>query len=229
MERKLYYTMAFTGGFLGAYAILNRCDIFGNAQTANMIYIVMNIAGRNVFDVICRLGGLLIYMSGIAFTVLWPKFSKVSLHYIAVAVDMAVIIMLGFMPEHMNNIIALYPIFLAASIQWNSFTGISGYNCSTIFSTNNLRQFTIAATEYMHSRERRYAHKAGFYGGLLVFYHLGVAFSYLSYKEFGIKCVWAGLVPVIIAAVMMVYEDFYKVCNLKRTFRKHVEEVSSNV
>lgn len=221
MEKKLYYTMAFTGGFMGAYAILNRCDVFGNAQTANMIYIALNIVGRNAMAVIYRLGGMLLYVSGIVITVMWPKISKISVHYVAVAVDAAAIIILGLMPEHMNNVIALYPIFLAASIQWNSFCRIENYNCSTVFSTNNLRQFTSAATEYICSRESKYAQKAKFYGGLIICYHLGVVFSYMTFKSLGIKSIWAAMIPVIIASAMIIYED----CS----FSKHVEEAGSNV
>lgn len=229
MEKKLHYTMGFVGGFMGAYAILNRCDVFGNAQTANMIYIVMNIIGRNVTDVLYRLGGLFVYMSGIAVTVIWPRISKASVHYIALAADAGAFIVLGFMPEHMNNVVALYPIFFAAAIQWNAFTGIGGYNYSTIFSTNNLRQFTVSATEYMFSRERRHAQKAKFFGCMIVCYHLGVLFSYAAYILLGLKSIWLGLVPLAVAATLMLYEDFYKYLSSGKRFGKRVEEVSSNV
>ena len=32
---------------LGAYALLNRCETFGSSQTSNMIYLIMNILGKN--------------------------------------------------------------------------------------------------------------------------------------------------------------------------------------
>ena len=32
-RKKLHCTMAFIGGYIGAYALLNRADVFGNAQT----------------------------------------------------------------------------------------------------------------------------------------------------------------------------------------------------
>lgn len=206
-KQKLHYAMAFIGGFMGAYAILNRCDLFGNAQTANMIYIAMNILGRNAFDVIIRLGGMLIYMAGIAVTVIVPKKTDFSLQYIALALDGAVLIILGFLPHNINNVIALYPLFFAAAVQWNAFPGAFGYNSSTIFSTNNLRQFTMATTEYFCSRESKHAHKAKFYGGVLLFYHMGVAVSYISYRFLGIEGSWIGVIPVIVAAAMVVYKN----------------------
>ena len=47
-ETPLHYTrylrVAFVGGFFGVYAILSFCDLFGNAQTANMIYFVTDLS-----------------------------------------------------------------------------------------------------------------------------------------------------------------------------------------
>ena len=37
LERHLHLTMTLIGGFMGGYAILNRHDVFGSAQTGNML------------------------------------------------------------------------------------------------------------------------------------------------------------------------------------------------
>ena len=36
----LHFAVSSLGGFMGGYAIYNHCDVFGNAQTANMIHLV---------------------------------------------------------------------------------------------------------------------------------------------------------------------------------------------
>ena len=33
LERRLHLTVTFIGGFMGCYAIFNRSDVFGSAQT----------------------------------------------------------------------------------------------------------------------------------------------------------------------------------------------------
>ena len=33
----IHYTLSFIGGYLGLYAIVSRADLFGNAQTANLL------------------------------------------------------------------------------------------------------------------------------------------------------------------------------------------------
>ena len=55
--------MTFIGGFVGIYALMNHCDLFGSAQTANMIGIVTGVIGRDVYEVLLRVLGLLVYMA----------------------------------------------------------------------------------------------------------------------------------------------------------------------
>ena len=46
LERHLHLTMTLIGGFMGGYAILNRHDVFGSAQTGNMISLAMDAVGH---------------------------------------------------------------------------------------------------------------------------------------------------------------------------------------
>ena len=39
----MHCLMAIVGGFMGAYAIFNRFDIFGSAVTGNLIHMVMDL------------------------------------------------------------------------------------------------------------------------------------------------------------------------------------------
>ena len=43
-EAYIHYIMSLSGGFMGAYALLNRCEIFGSAQTANMIHSILDLS-----------------------------------------------------------------------------------------------------------------------------------------------------------------------------------------
>ena len=45
----LHFLMAMIGGFLGGYAIFARMNIFGSAQTANLIELIKNIFGANSY------------------------------------------------------------------------------------------------------------------------------------------------------------------------------------
>ena len=84
-----------------------------------------------------------------------------------------------------EDFIALYPLYFAMAIQWCSFKGGDGFTCSTIFSTNNLRQFTTSMTEYLCSKDPDALRKWKFFASVLLCFHFGVIVSYLSCKNFG--------------------------------------------
>ena len=202
----IHYNMAVCGGFLGAYAILNRCDVFGNAQTSNLIYLAMSIIGRDAKQVIIRIGAMLLYMLATMLTVLIPKYTKWNLRAVSVLIDMLAVCILSFLPQEMDNIIALYPIFFAMAFQWNTFANLCEYVSSTIFSTNNVRQMSISFTKYICDRKEEDAKRGRFFAGVLLFYHIGVAISYFAWKAFGLKGVCVGLIPMNSALWLISYE-----------------------
>lgn len=192
---------------MGAYALIMRCDVFGNAQTSNLIHFVMSILGGDFADILIRTGGMLLYMAGVILAVYWNKKMRSGIHFIAIGVDAAAFVILGFFPEHMDNVLALYPAFFAMALQWSAFPGVYGYNCSTIFSTNNFKQLTMATTEYIMEHDKKQAHKAKFYGGTLLFFHIGAAGAYIACREWGVKASWAGMIPAAAALALIIYEN----------------------
>lgn len=205
-KQKLHYMMAVIGGFMGAYALIERCDVFGNAQTSNLIHLAMSILGKDFLDILIRVCGIVIYMGAVALAVVWKKKINIDVRFAALIIDAFAVVTIGFFPENMNNMIALYPIFFAAAFQWTAFPGAFGYNCSTIFSTNNLKQFTMASVEYIMEHDEKQSHKAKFYAGTLICYHLGVAVAYIACKEFNIKAAWTAILPIMIAMFMMIWK-----------------------
>ena len=202
----IHYNMAVCGGFLGAYAILNRCDVLGNAQTSNLIYLTLNIIGRDAWQVMIRIGAMLLYMLATMCTVLIPKYTKWNLRVISVLVDMIAVGILALLPEEMDNIVALYPVFFAMAFQWNTFANLCEYVSSTIFSTNNVRQMTISFTKYICDRKEEDAKRGRFFAGVLLFYHIGVAIPYSAWKTMKMRGVLIGIIPMISALGLISYE-----------------------
>lgn len=202
-EKSIHYIMSLVGGFIGAYALLNRCEVFGSSQTSNMIHVIINLLRTNPIEMIIRLTAVLIYAAGIMITVLIPKYTKLNIYLVSVILDILVLIVIGIFPKDMNNIIALYPVFFITAIQWNAFKGVNGYNCSTIFSTNNLRQAVMSLTEFICDGDKTHLVKTKFYGGILLHYHFGVVVSYFSYKLLGIQSSWVCIIPLTIALALV--------------------------
>lgn len=195
-EAFVHYTLSFIGGFLGLYTILTRCELFGSAQTGNLLYLVWDILGHNLSDFLLRLGALFLYIFAIVLTVWLPERFGSDLKRISILIDGIVILMLGFFPKDMNPILGLYPVFFAMAFQWCSFRGACGYVSSTTFSTNNLRQFVSSITQFLMSRDKEARTKAKFFGTTLLTFHAGAGTSYLLCHFFGIPSVWFCMIPL---------------------------------
>ena len=212
MERWIHFNMALIGGFIGGYAILNHCDLFGSAQTANMISIAMDAAGKADSNWLVRIIGLLVYVAGLMSTVFIPyKIKKINMKLFSLIVDAIALTVVGFFPAGMNHFLALYPLFLATAIQWCSFKGADGFVSSSIFSTNNLRQCTTSFAEYFCTKDQEALRKGKFFGKVLISYHIGVMASFLSCQAFGLKGSWIALIPVCTAMFLVLEESGSKV------------------
>ncbi len=191
----IHYTLSFIGGYLGLYAIVSRADLFGNAQTANLLGVVRDLIGRDFPDMLLRVGALLIYMAAMILTVWVPEHVPTDLRFISIGIDICAVVLLGFFPSTMSPVVALYPVFFAMPFQWCTFKAPGGYNSSTIFSTNNLRQFTTAMTQFLMNRDYAQRDKAKFYGMTLLSFHTGAALSLVLYMAYGLSGVWICLIP----------------------------------
>lgn len=203
-----HFIMAVCGGFFGGYAIFGRMAVFGSAQTANLIEMVGDILGRNFTDASLRLGALLLYVAAMVIFAVLRKKTPLNLKYLAIAIDAAAAAASAAMPGQMDPVLALYPVFFAMSFQWCVFKGAEGYACSTIFSTNNLKQTVLSLTEYFLAGEdeqgkRTESLKKGrFFGETILFFHLSVAAAFLALHMMGLSAVWLVVLPLFAALVM---------------------------
>ena len=69
----IHYTLSFIGGYLGLYAIVSRADLFGNAQTANLLGVVRDLIGRDFSDMLLRIGALLISLRSCSWDSFLPE------------------------------------------------------------------------------------------------------------------------------------------------------------
>lgn len=204
LARYIHYTMAVVGGFLAAYAILNRNGILANAQTMNLLTLLLSLLGRNLHDVLIHTGALFFYIFGTVLTVILLKKTTADILLVSIMIDCGAVLLLGFLPQSMNDVVALYPIFFAMSVQWNAFKGVDGYISSSIFSTNNVKQLSISFTEFLIDHDKKHLDRAGFFGSVLLSFHAGAILSYMSYKALGIHGAWICLIPLFAALCLTV-------------------------
>ena len=206
MESYIHYAMSMSGGFMGAYALLNRGEVFGSAQTANMIHSVTDLFSGNWYSLVLRLTALLIFIAAVTAATLIPRFCSLDLRLICILTEIPVIALLGFIPARTAPLVALYPVFFIMAFQWCAFSGVKGFVCSTIFSTNNLRQLISSLSNYWADRNKKHLEKASVYGFSLIFYHIGVALCWFSSRALGISSAWICILPLLTALALMELE-----------------------
>ena len=202
-ETAVHHAMALSGGFFGMYALMIRSATFGSSETSNLIYLVVAGLSGSLHSFLIRFGALACYIAGIVFATLAPKIlKKPDFRYVSIGTGILACLLLAQLPEEMDPVLALYPMFFATAVQWLAFTGAAGYNRATIFSTNNLRQCFAGLTEYLYSREEKHLARFLFYGGTLLCFHAGVVYCWFCMKLWGIKSIYACLLPLAVGFIM---------------------------
>lgn len=208
----IHYLMAFCGGFFGMYAVIGRMGNLGQAQTGNLIELVCCLIGRNFEEVGLRFLAMILFVGGIVLATVLEKTREWNLKYLAVILDAAAAVVIGFFPEKMDPVAALYPVFFATAFQWCVFKGAKGYVSATVFSSNNLKQTTVAAVEYFLSpkEEALRAEKkerAFFFGGTILSFHCGVAAGYFLWTKFDYHSIWFNVIPLFLCLLLVIADD----------------------
>ena len=212
-----HLAFALVGGFFAGYAILCRCGLLANAQTMNLIELVMSALRGDIVAVLLHIGGLVLYIAGTMLTVLLPHYFNLNMQRAVPFIDALACIVLCFIPADANPLLGLYPMFFAMSIQWSSFSGAKGYTSSTIFSTNNVKQASLAFASYITDGDRKHIDKLLFYVFTILAFSLGSAVSFIAVLFMGTKGAWVNIILIVNAYYMVVCEEGYKLAELKRS------------
>lgn len=207
--RYLHRLMAIVGGFLGGYMLLTRMETFGNAQTVNLISLVLALLGANWIEFLIRIGIFLVYVLGTALFVLVTDSGKHKGKYLSLVITGLCFIILSFMNMYDKSLIiwSMYPCAFCMSYQWNAFPGWNGHVSSTIFSTNNTKQSAFSMTKYILHRNKADLHRAIFFMGTLLFFHIGVVLSFAAVLLLKQRGILLGLLLLILPAIFIKKEE----------------------
>ena len=207
-EAHIHYIVAFIGGFLGIFPVVNAVHFLGSAQTSNLIDIVLASLRGDWSSLLLHAFGAFLYMLAVFLVTFLPKHTRLNVKWLALLVDAACAFVMWTFPIERNLplTVYLYPTFFTMAFQWCSFKGAYGFTSSTIFSTNNLRQFVSSLTEVFCNGDKSFSLKAKFFGLTLLGFHLGVASSGVLWHLFGNGGFLFALAPISAAAVLLLRE-----------------------
>jgi len=205
-----HHSMAFVGGFFGIYALLNRSETFGSSETANLIFMIAAGLGGSVTEFMIRFCAMWVYIGGIVFATLMARcFRDGDFRYTAVIIDIIACLILARIPADTDPVLALYPMFFAAAVQWLAFTQADGFSSSTVFSTNNVRQCFSGLTEYICDRDPKHLARFRFFGGTLICFHAGVVYAWFCMKTWELKSIYA-CIPLAVWGGIAIWLDRHR-------------------
>ena len=109
----VFAMFALTGGFLEAFTFLLHGGVFCNAQTGNLVMLVINFAGGDFPSGLRYLYSILAYVFGILLSVVIPLcLRRVNLPLAVTAAEIAVLAALAFIPESVPD----YCILICAAL-----------------------------------------------------------------------------------------------------------------
>ena len=150
-EEIRFALLAVGGGVAGAYGSVYCGHVFANALTGNLVSLAAELYARQWAGVLARLGGVGLFLLGVALSVLLPVRMAGGDPGVwqrrCLLVEAGCFALQALLPYRaltaLSPALYLWPVFFASGLQYNTFTALHGVPISTLFCTNNLRQLTL--------------------------------------------------------------------------------------
>lgn len=204
-EEILHYIMTFMGGFMGLYAICAYGN-YGSAQTGNLMTMITDFVGRDIYDFTVRLGGFIVFSLGIAISWLFTRFCKLPMRELCVLADAAALALSASLSKQIYPFFHLYPLFLATSFQWGTFDGVGKYRSASLFLTGNLKSCIISWLEYFVDHKTEVIPKARIYTMTILSYLAGGFAGCLAVAGSGRMGAFFGYLPLAAAGMILAGE-----------------------
>lgn len=223
----IFLLLMFVSGIYGAYTYSIRGGVFCNAQTANFVLFAMALGNGELRQASYYLIPMSAYLLGAMISEAVPKPIKrmrfLRWDTVLIFIEIAVVIILGCLPEDVPVQVSQVTINFICSMQYNTFRQAQGIPMATTFCTNHLRQTGIALAKIIRKRSaRKNTARAVSHLKMLFTFVAGGIISTLLCRYFLGKAIWVALLPLSIIFADFLYADLKKECGyLDRVPRGH--------
>ena len=210
----IYFVLIFVAGFLGAFTYVLRGGVLCNAQTGNVVLLGMELGKGDWNGALYYLIPIGAYILGAVVSELLPNPVKhrlaVRWDTLLIAVEMIVIVILGFLPESAPVQISQVAVNFIASMQYNTFRQAEGVAVATTFVTNHIRQVGVGlAMEWRHRHNAEKPHRRKFltHLGMLLFFAAGATVGTVFCLQLLGRAVWLTLLPLAVVFAVLLHAD----------------------
>lgn len=197
----VFAMFAVIGGFLEAFTYVLHGGVFCNAQTGNLVMLVIDFVHGNFASGLRYLYSIMAYIVGIILSTLIPaRFKKVNWPLVVTAVEIVVLAALAFIPMSVPDIYTYVTVSFLCSVQYNTFTKLHGVALATTFCTNNIRQTIMHFVRGVSDKDRSEYKKSAIYAFIVLCFAAGVAVGVVASDGIGNLCILicaALIIPVL--------------------------------
>lgn len=212
-EKKwVFGVLIFVAGFYGAFTYSIRGGVFCNAQTANFVLFAMELGKRNFSHAFYYLIPMGAYLLGSIFSEALPspikKMRIVRWDTLLLLFEMAVVLILGFIPESAPFQISQIAINFICSMQYNTFRQAQGIPSATTFCTNHVRQIGVWTVKaFKNRKDKEYTKILFHHFAMIVCFIAGGFISTVLCLKFEGRAIWFALIPLAVLFVDFLYAD----------------------
>ena len=206
---RLSALLALSGGFQDAYTYNVRDRVFSNAQTGNVVlmsqHLMMGkcaVALHYLFPVIAFAMGVFV-----AERVQQKYKYRSCIHWrqIIVALEIAILFLVGFIPAQFNMAATMLVSFSCA-MQVQTFRKVHGYGYASTMCIGNLRAGTESLSVYLRDKKPGALKKAVHYYGIILIFAVGAGMGGVMSLHIGLRAIWISPVLLTAACLLMNYE-----------------------
>ncbi len=217
---RVFKILMLVAGFYGAYTYSVRGGVFCNAQTANFVLFAMALGKGEITGGIYYLIPMSAYLLGAIVSEILPKPVKkkyfIRWDTLLILIEIAAVILLGFLPESAPHQISQVAINFICSMQYNTFRQAEGIPMATTFCTNHLRQTGIALAKAITGKEGKNMERALEHIKMIGVFVIGGIVSAFLCTLFKGRAIWGALIPLLIVFIDLLYADL-------KTEREYIE------
>lgn len=190
-----------------AFTYILHGKVFCNAATGNFALMAIAFSQGAVKSGLYYLIPLAAYAIGIAASEKLPSsVRKLGIHWhtVFILAEVAVMVVLGLLPQTIADPFFTVPITFVCAIQYNTFTKLQGIPLSTTFCTNNLRQASKNMVAAVANKSKKSLNTAFYYLSAIFFFFSGTLTGSVMIFNFGGKAIfWAALLLCIVFVILI--------------------------
>ena len=205
---RLSALLALSGGFQDAYTYNVRDRVFSNAQTGNVVLMSQHLMMGKWAEALHYLFPVIAFAMGVfvAERVQQKYKYRSCIHWrqIIVALEIAILFLVGFIPAQFNMAATMLVSFSCA-MQVQTFRKVHGYGYASTMCIGNLRAGTESLSVYLRDKKPGALKKAVHYYGIILIFAVGAGLGGVMSLHIGLRAIWIS--PVLLTAACLLKKN----------------------